>query len=480
MLSSSFHASIFAQKTKIYTNMATREQKNTISNLFKLRVAEELRDNPDKEFYALNEEKEIFKTKVLRRIIEDTQPPVNLWQGLWYQGEMACLFGEPNVGKTILAMHIASEIIKRDQRVLYFDFENAEHQLVPRYHDIEKKGNYAKYLEILTLNHANAHYMDKKHTLLDYIKRECIIKNVSCIIIDDITHLFTTGNPQDVRNVLHSLHALTKQLRISILVLAHSRKRGGNKLAHIEQLAGSFECAYSFDSIFSLNRANKYNAKVNGISHYIKQHKTRMGQLIYDDENVISLNMRFDEKTSSLNMCDFATGANERQLVRDFGFYTKEEIIKAILEFKEKCYTICEIAEVVGVSKSKVGRILQEHYKPHKPKHALTLTPLPPMPEEPLNPYNVLSYQIVEEGEEGLLYDDDQPRSFTSYFPPIEPDSISQTEEISQISQNSTTSQPSQPPSITSYPETSLHSSKQITGSTKLDNSIIKKGVSQG
>jgi len=95
MLSSSFHASIFAQKTKIYTNMATREQKNTISNLFKLRVAEELRDNPDKEFYALNEEKEIFKTKVLRRIIEDTQPPVNLWQGLWYQGEMACLFGIP-------------------------------------------------------------------------------------------------------------------------------------------------------------------------------------------------------------------------------------------------------------------------------------------------------------------------------------------------------------------------------------------------
>ena len=386
--------------------MATRTEKNTISNLFRLRVAEVYKNSPDREFYTRNEGREIFKAKSLMTIVKDTQPPVDLWHGLWHQGEMACLFGEPNVGKTILAMRIAADIIRREQRVLYFDFENSEHQLVPRYTEVDKEENFAKFLEVLTLDHANAHLKDKKHSLLDYIRRECIIREVNCLIIDDITHLFTSGNPQDVRNVLNTLHAMTKQLRLSILVLAHSRKKGSSQLATIEQLAGSFECAYSFDSIFSLNRTNRYNDKVRGISHYIKQHKTRMARVIYDDENVISLNMRFDEDSSSLTMCDFATGANERQLVRDYGFYTEEEIINAIIAFKEKCYTIREIAEIVGVSKSKVGRILKEHYKPHKPEDISNLKPLPPMPEEPINPYRINSYDMVKKGEEGLLHDD--------------------------------------------------------------------------
>ena len=389
--------------------MATREEKNTITNLFNLRSLEEVRNNPDKEFYVRKEEGEIFKYKALKSIVNDTPPPVDLWHGLWHQGELACLFGEPNVGKTILAMKIATDIIRREATVLYFDFENAEHQLVPRYTDVEKDGNFAKYIQILTLDTLNYSLRDKKYNLLDYIKRECVLREASIVIIDDITHLFSSGNQQDVRNVLNTLHAMTKQLKISILVLAHSKKKGNNKLANIEQLAGSFECAFSFDSIFSLNRANQYNAKKHGITHYIKQHKTRMGQLIYDEFNVISLNMRFDKDSSSLTMCDLATGANERQLVRDFGFYTEEEIINAIISLKEKFLTIIEIADIVGVSKSKVGKILKEHYTPHEPQNDINLKPLPPMPEKPINPYSQNPYDIIDEGDEGLRYDDDSP-----------------------------------------------------------------------
>ena len=52
---------------------------------------------------------------------------------LWYQGEMACLFGEPNVGKTILAMQIANVLSKRGLKTFYYDFENAAHQFKARY-----------------------------------------------------------------------------------------------------------------------------------------------------------------------------------------------------------------------------------------------------------------------------------------------------------------------------------------------------------
>ncbi len=387
--------------------MATREEKNTISNIYRLRSLEELENSPKQQAFDEKEGEKVFINKTIGRIVKDTQPPVDLWHGLWHQGEMACLFGEPNVGKTILSMKIAADIIKREERVLYFDFENAEHQLLPRYPEIDKHENYANYLEVLTINHANYQIEHDNHTMLDYIKRECLLRNVNIIIIDDITHIFGSGNQQDVRFVLNELRSWTKQLRLTILVLAHSKKKGTNKLANIEQLAGSFECAYAFDSIFSLNKANHYNASKHGITHYIKQHKTRMGAIQYDDNNVISLAMRFDEQTNSLTMCDFCFGANERQLVRDYGYYTDDEIINAIIAFKEKFYTIREIAELVGVSKSQVGRILKEHYKPHKPENVINLKPLPPIPDSPINPYAIVSQEYIDYGEQALLYDDD-------------------------------------------------------------------------
>jgi len=386
--------------------MPTREEKNTISNLYRLRSLEELEYNPKYQSHNSNGQS-AFITKTIMEIVEDTQPPVDLWHGLWHQGEMACLFGEPNVGKTILAMRIAADIIKRDERVLYFDFENAEHQLLPRYPEADKNKNEANFLEVLTLNHANYEMKHDNHSMLEYIKDVCIKRVVNVVVIDDITHLFGSGNQQDVRFVLNELRSWTKQLRLSVLVLAHSKKKGINKLANIEQLAGSFECAYAFDSIFSLNRAKQYNASMHGITHYIKQHKTRMDVIKYDDNNVISLCMRFDEKTNSLTMCDLATGANERQLVRDFGYYTDDEIINAVISYREKFYTIREIAEFVGVSKSKVANILKEHYKPHKPENVISLQPLPNISDSPINPYKIVSQKFIDLGEQAFLYDDD-------------------------------------------------------------------------
>lgn len=397
--------------------MATRNQKNTITNVFRLRSLEEEENYSD--FYNDKDLGKVFISKTVADIVSDTQPPVDLWHGLWHQGEMACLFGEPNVGKTILAMKIATDIIKRKERVLYFDFENAEHQLLPRY-----KGTYGEnpLVEILSLNYANKNIKKGNRSMLSYIKRQIIKCQAHIIIIDDITHLFGKGDQADVRYVLNELRSWTKYLRVSILVLAHSKKKGFNQLANIEQLAGSFECAYSFDSIFSLNKANHYNNKQRGISHYIKQHKTRMGEIRYGDENVITLKMRFDNDTKSLSMCDLCENGNERQLIRDFGYYTNEEILAAIINYKEKCYTTREIAERVGVSKSHVQRLLKEHYNPHKPQdYDNQLKPLPPVSEEELNPYAISSRTFLDEGEEALLYDDDEPVSYIPYYPPEPP-----------------------------------------------------------
>lgn len=311
-------------------------------------------------------------------------------------------------------MKIAADISKRSERVLFFDFENAEHQLLPRYTAKDDYGNsITPAFDITTLNYSNPAIMGNNRRMLDYIKRAFILKQAPIIIIDDITHLFGTGSQADVRHVLSTLRSWVKQFKLSILVIAHANKKKNEQIpTAIEHMAGSYECAYSFDSIFSLNRANYFMNEKYGITHYIKQHKTRMGSIVFNDENVITMNMRFDEQLNCLTMCNLAVGASERRLLRDFGYYSQEEIINAIKYFyKEKFYSIREIAAVVGVSKSQVGRIVKKLELTHNPQEGFSPKPLPPTSEEPLNnfPVNSCSQCVKDMGLDALLYDDDDP-----------------------------------------------------------------------
>ncbi len=289
----------------------TPEQKNTLTNYFRVSSLEDLNADTDGKRYPDNPGgQSVFITRSAYEVVESTPPPVDLWHGLWHQGEMACLFG--------------------------------------------------------------------------------------------------TGDPADVRYVLNTLRSWVKQQRISILVLAHARRRKPLQPITLEHIAGSYECAYSFDSIFSLSKANRYQRRKKGISAYIKQHKSRMGEVIYDDENVITASLRFDEKSQSLTLCDFMTGGNERQLLRDFGYRTREEVLKAVLDYKDKSFTICEIADHVGISKSQVGRLLKEHYDADsRPPVPSRLQPLPPMTTEPINPYDVDSHRVVDQGGVDTLLEDD-------------------------------------------------------------------------
>ena len=68
---------------------------------------------------------------------------------------------------------------------------------------------------------------------------------------------------------------------------------------------------------------------------------------------------------------------------------------------------IREIAELVGVSKSKVANILKEHYKPHQPENVISLQPLPNISDSPINPYKIVSQKFIDLGEQAFLYDDD-------------------------------------------------------------------------
>ena len=62
--------------------------------------------------------------------------PRDLYHGLWYEGEVCCLFADSNLGKSIYAVQMA-DAIAREQNVLYMDCELSDKQFQLRYYDVE-------------------------------------------------------------------------------------------------------------------------------------------------------------------------------------------------------------------------------------------------------------------------------------------------------------------------------------------------------
>ena len=84
--------------------------RNTITEDFVLRCDREIYEHLDE---YTNNKKNVFYGMYISEMKQLIRPTVDLWNGLWNQGEMACLFGETNVGKTTLALQIANDLAKR-------------------------------------------------------------------------------------------------------------------------------------------------------------------------------------------------------------------------------------------------------------------------------------------------------------------------------------------------------------------------------
>ena len=68
----------------------------------------------------------------LMEAMANAPAPSPLYEHLWFEGEVACLFANSNLGKSIFAVQIA-EAIAADQPVLYLDCELSRKQFYSRY-----------------------------------------------------------------------------------------------------------------------------------------------------------------------------------------------------------------------------------------------------------------------------------------------------------------------------------------------------------
>lgn len=278
--------------------------------------------------------------------------PRQLWRSLWHEGEICCLFADSNLGKSILAVQVASQIAK-EQTVIYFDFELSDKQFQLRCTD--ERGIIYTFPDGLLRAELDASEMDSETfetTIIDEIEQVAVQNNAKILIIDNITYMCTSAEKGDAAG---RLMVLLKQLKqkhdLSILVVAHTPKRPLSSPITQNDLAGSKKLMNFVDSAVALGQSAKDDGQ-----RYIKQIKTRLGAFEYGANNVIVGEINKDDGLTKFKTIGFASEQEHLSTPSD---KDRQVIIDNVKEQFDLGKSVREISQYLGLSRSKVHRIVK-------------------------------------------------------------------------------------------------------------------------
>lgn len=231
--------------------------------------------------------------------------PNMLFSELWYENEVCILYADTNVGKSILGVQIAQSIssgipIKnfkleaQPQKVLYLDFELSDKQFEKRY-SIDYKDHFifnSNFLraEINPMLDIPKPYKSIEEYLFAELKGIIEKHKAKVIIIDNLTFLQNDNEKAKYAlELMKQLKKITKELKVSVMVLAHTPKRDESKPISVNDLAGSKMLSNFCDSAFAIGKSTedpKYR--------YLKQIKQRNTEHLYHTSNVIICSLEKD------------------------------------------------------------------------------------------------------------------------------------------------------------------------------------------
>lgn len=283
--------------------------------------------------------------------LNDLKP---LYDSLWYEGEVCCLFGDTNTGKSILCVQIANDIA-RNHKVLYFDFELSERQFYARYKDYELSWNLLR-AEMNPVHYAmQTDFATYDDYVLHTIEQSAKEYGAEVLILDNLTYICNNSEKGDAAGeLMRRLLELKKANGWSILVVGHTNKRDLFSPITENQLNGSKRLMNFFDSSFAVARSVETESR-----RYIKQIKCRNSSIKYGSDNVIVANIERDEN----GMLRFiSTGFSKEEVHLDKNGQARyarmrDNIIELSLEGKSQN----QIAKELGLSKRDVNRVLKEY-----------------------------------------------------------------------------------------------------------------------
>ncbi|MBR4886113.1 MAG: AAA family ATPase [Muribaculaceae bacterium] len=278
--------------------------------------------------------------------------PIRLYPPFWNEGEIACLFADSNVGKSILAVQIADHIALNFRRVVhYYDFELTKKQFQMRYtvEQTSKSYIFSPYLRRPVVA-VEGDIAGNEDSLMNAIEQAAVSDQCSVIIIDNLTCLCNNSESGDTAGrFMARLMELKKRLGLSVLVIAHTPKRDLTQPISQNDLAGSKRLFNFFDSVFAMGKSAHDNTR------YIKQIKTRMGILEHGIDNVLTGQVvQYDDGF----LCfEPSVTCDERHLLD-----TKSDSrLSEVAQLRSEGLSIRKIAEQLGVSKSVIGRMVTDY-----------------------------------------------------------------------------------------------------------------------
>lgn len=295
--------------------------------------------------------------------------PRKLFSGFWYEGELAILFADTGVGKSLLAVQIADHISRGTtndifeveapaQIVLYLDFELKGKQLENRYSDHYE--NHYRFHDNFLRASINASYdsIDDFDTLIE-VEIERLIEETGAkvMIVDNISFLKTQSNDtaKEASPLMKRLIQLKHKYDMAILVLAHTPKRDETKSIEINHLAGSKILSNFVDSIFAIGQSFKDTNL-----RYIKQLKARDSEKFYGSDYVIVCKVEKNINCLSFNHIGFE---NEQEHLKHVSQTEQDELDEKILELRKTETQLTEnaIATQLGTNHKRVDRVLKRN-----------------------------------------------------------------------------------------------------------------------
>jgi RecA-family ATPase len=292
--------------------------------------------------------------------------PQRLCGNLWFEGEVAILFADTNVGKSILAVNIANNISKginedilgseaQAQTVLYLDFELSDKQFEARYS--QNWANHylwdSKFFRVM-INPQFVDFEDFEKRIFQEIE-VCIEKyQVKILIVDNITYLRmqSTESGKEALPLMKHLTQLKNTYGLSLLVLAHTPKRVNQSTPlTINDLAGSKQLANFADSVFCIGKSTQSSSL-----RYVKQLKARScavsdSVMVYElDKPYNFLGFTFLQEDNESNHLQTKNEAEEEL----------KEMIASLKSDKAEI-SLREIAKELGVNHMKVKRLVEKY-----------------------------------------------------------------------------------------------------------------------
>lgn len=296
--------------------------------------------------------------------------PKMLFDSFWFESELCILFADTNQGKSALAVQIADSISSGTgimgfnmkvprQKVLYLDFELSDKMFENRYS--ENYRNHYKFDDNFYRIEINpdADYGDMQHTRFeDYlnhsIEKLIIETQAKVLIIDNITFLKSeTEKARYALPLMKDLQKLKKKYNLSILILAHTPKRDLSKPITRNDLQGSKMLINFCDSAFTIGESTKDKSL-----RYLKMIKVRNCEAEYDAENIIVCSLK--KIADNFLGFEFVEYGKEREHLKEITEKDREGLLLKVKELKNEGKSQRDIAEEMGISKSKVNRLLKE------------------------------------------------------------------------------------------------------------------------